>query len=91
VSVTTRWFGASPAEVEQEILEEQEEVLKTVSGLRQMTSEAFEGEGTVRLEFEIAAEQRGKIGARELVQHSSGDRGRKNERPLRKLGAIVRR
>ena len=57
VSVTTRWFGASPAEVEQEILEEQEEVLKTVSGLRQMTSEAFEGEGTVRLEFYVGVDK----------------------------------
>src|SRR5829696_7334676 len=57
VSVTTRWFGASPAEVEQEILEEQEEVLKTVSGLREMTSEAFEGEGTVRLEFYVGVDK----------------------------------
>src|SRR6185503_1364447 len=53
ISVTTRWFGASPREIEQEILEEQEEVLKTVSGLREMTSEAFEGEGSVRLEFYV--------------------------------------
>ena len=51
VSITTRWFGAQPADIEREILEEQEEVLKTLSGLREMTSEAFEGEGTVRLEF----------------------------------------
>jgi HAE1 family hydrophobic/amphiphilic exporter-1 len=57
VSVTTRWFGASPAEIEQEILEEQEEVLKTVSGLREMTSEAFEGEGTVRLEFYVGVDK----------------------------------
>ena len=57
VSVTTRWFGASPAEVEQEILEEQEEFLKTVSGLREMTSEAFEGQGTVRLEFYVGVDK----------------------------------
>src|SRR5687767_12275194 len=57
VSVTTRWFGASPAEVEREILEEQEEYLKTVSGLREMTSEAFEGEGTVRLEFNVGVDK----------------------------------
>lgn len=57
ISVTTRWFGASPNEIEQEILEEQEEFLKTLSGLREMTSEAFEGEGTVRLEFYVGVDK----------------------------------
>ena len=57
VSVTTRWFGASPQEVEQEVLEEQEEVLKTVSGLREMSSEAFEGEGIIRLEFYVGVDK----------------------------------
>src|SRR5687767_4550885 len=57
VSITTRWFGATPLEIEQEILEEQEEVLKTLSGLREMTSEAFEGEGTVRLEFYVGVDK----------------------------------
>jgi HAE1 family hydrophobic/amphiphilic exporter-1 len=57
ISVTTRWFGASPDEIEQEILEEQEEVLKTISGLREMSSEAFEGEGTVRLEFYVGVDK----------------------------------
>src|SRR5688500_8601362 len=57
ISVTTRWFGASPQEIEQEILEEQEELLKTLSGLREMTSEAFEGEGTVRLEFYVGVDK----------------------------------
>ena len=57
ISVTTRWFGATPQEVEQEILEEQEEFLKTVSGLREMTSEAVEGEGIVRLEFYVGVEK----------------------------------
>src|SRR5687767_5417545 len=57
ISVTTRWFGASPQEIEQEILEEQEELLKTLSGLREMTSEAFEGEGTIRLEFYVGVDK----------------------------------
>src|SRR5262245_33089975 len=57
ISVTTRWFGASPQEIEQEVLEEQEEVLKTVSGLREMTSQAFEGEGLVRLEFFVGVDK----------------------------------
>src|SRR5687768_17390861 len=57
ISVTTRWFGATPQEMEREVLEEQEEYLKTVSGLREMTSEAFEGEGTVRLEFYVGVDK----------------------------------
>ena len=57
ISVTTRWFGAQPADIEREILEEQEEVLKTVSNLREMTSEAFEGEGVIRLEFYVGVDK----------------------------------
>jgi HAE1 family hydrophobic/amphiphilic exporter-1 len=57
VSVTTRWFGAQPQEIEQEILEDQEEVLKTIPGLREMTSEAWEGQGTVRLEFYVGVDK----------------------------------
>lgn len=61
ISVTTRWFGASPQEIEREILEEQEEFLKTISGLREMTSEAFEGEGTVRLEFYVGVDKQAAL------------------------------
>src|ERR671912_440091 len=57
VSVSTRWFGAQPQEVEQEILQEQEEVLKTIPGLRELTSEAVEGQGTVRLEFYVGVDK----------------------------------
>src|SRR5918993_2683579 len=57
VSVSTLWFGAQPQEVEQEILQEQEKVLKTIPGLREMTSEASEGRGTVRLEFGIGVDK----------------------------------
>lgn len=57
VTVTTRWFGASPQEMEREILEEQEEVLKTVGGLREMVSTAREGEGTVTLRFYVGVDK----------------------------------
>src|SRR5687767_8316095 len=57
ISITTRWFGAQPQEIEQEILQEQEEVLKTIPGLREMTSEAVEGQGTVRLEFKVGVDK----------------------------------
>ena len=57
ISVTTRWFGASPQEIEREVVEEQEEFLKTISGLKQMTSQSNEGEGVVRLEFEVGVDK----------------------------------
>ncbi len=56
LTVTTRWSGAAPQEVEREILEEQEEVLKSVQGLDRMTSEASSGQGSVTLEFEVGTE-----------------------------------
>jgi hydrophobic/amphiphilic exporter-1 (mainly G- bacteria), HAE1 family len=57
ISVTTRWFGASPQEIEQEIIEEQEEVLKTVSGLREMASKSVEGEGSIELRFFVGVDK----------------------------------
>jgi HAE1 family hydrophobic/amphiphilic exporter-1 len=38
ISVTTFWPGASPQEVEREIVDEQEEQLKSVEGLVKMES-----------------------------------------------------
>lgn len=53
LSVTTRWPGASPLEVETEILEEQEDALKSVPGLVKLESEAKPDEGKITLEFEV--------------------------------------
>jgi hydrophobic/amphiphilic exporter-1 (mainly G- bacteria), HAE1 family len=53
ITVNTVWPGAAPAEVEREILLEQEEVLKSVSGLDRMVSRAADSQGTVTLEFEV--------------------------------------
>lgn len=57
VTVTTRWPGKSAREIEREIIDRQEEKLKGVSGLRKMTSEAVEGQGTVTLEFFIGIDK----------------------------------
>jgi HAE1 family hydrophobic/amphiphilic exporter-1 len=51
ISVQTRWPGASPQEVEREIIIEQEEQLKSVEGLIKLSSEATDSSGTVTLEF----------------------------------------
>ena len=53
ITVTTTWPGAAPAEVEQELLLEQEEVLKSVVGLDRMIGEATDGASTLTLEFEV--------------------------------------
>ncbi|MBI5745670.1 MAG: efflux RND transporter permease subunit [Nitrospirae bacterium] len=56
ITVDTRWFGASPKEVEREIVEEQEEQLKSVEGLKKLTSESLEGQGRVILEFPVGTD-----------------------------------
>ncbi len=53
VTVTTRWEGANPEEVERRIVEPQEEQLKGVRGLRKMTSESRQGVGRVVLDFYV--------------------------------------
>jgi len=52
IAVTTRWEGASPQEIEQEIVNEQEDKLQGVTGLRAMTSESQQGQASIRLEFQ---------------------------------------
>ncbi len=51
ITVETRWPGASPQEVEQEIIVEQEEQLKGVEGLTKMSSESSDSVGRITLEF----------------------------------------
>ena len=51
IVVRTNWRGASPEEVEQEIVERQEELLQSVKGLKKMTSESHDDFGTITLEF----------------------------------------
>jgi hydrophobic/amphiphilic exporter-1 (mainly G- bacteria), HAE1 family len=51
IAVTTRWEGASPVEVEQEIVDTQEEKLQGLAGLRSITSSSQQGQAVIRLEF----------------------------------------
>ena len=51
VTVQTYWPGASPQDVEKEILVEQEEFLRNVTGVDRMISTASFGQGTIELEF----------------------------------------
>lgn len=57
VTVTTTWEGASPQEIEQDIIEKQEDKLKGLANLRKMTSQSREGSGQITLEFTVGADK----------------------------------
>ena len=57
VSIETRWRGASVQEIEREIIDRQEAVLKGVSNLREMTSRAREGRASIELEFWVGTDR----------------------------------
>ena len=56
ITVSTIWPGATPYEIEREIIEEQEKVLKGVPGIVEMESSSFNSSGTVTLKFAIGTE-----------------------------------
>lgn len=51
ITVDTRWPGATPQDIEKEILVEQEEYLRSITGLDHMYSKASFGRATIELEF----------------------------------------
>jgi HAE1 family hydrophobic/amphiphilic exporter-1 len=53
ITITTIWPGASPKEVEQEIIVEQEEQLKGVEGARKLSSESYDSQGVITIEFNV--------------------------------------
>ncbi len=53
ISVRTIWPGAAPAEVEREITNRQEEVLKGIGGLNTIESRSEQGRARITLEFDI--------------------------------------
>ena len=56
IMVRTIWPGASPEEVEREIVEEQEEQLKGLEGLRELESQSQDSRGTVQLTFQTGTD-----------------------------------
>ena len=61
ITVTTTWSGATPYEIEREIIEEQEKVLKGIPGLLEMESTSSNSRGTVTLKFSIGTEVDGAL------------------------------
>lgn len=56
ITVATAWTGATPYEVERDIIEEQEKVLKGIPGLTEMESSSETGRGQVTLRFAVGTD-----------------------------------
>jgi len=56
ISVSTIWQNASPEEVERQIIQEQEDKLKSVEGLIEMKSESKDGQGDITLKFPVGTD-----------------------------------
>ena len=53
ITVATSWGGATPYEVEKDIIEKQEEALKGLQGLTKMESASFNDYGEITLSFKL--------------------------------------
>ena len=56
ITIETRWPGASPQEVERQIVQEQEEQLQSVEGVKKMSSESMDSQGRITLEFAVGTD-----------------------------------
>jgi HAE1 family hydrophobic/amphiphilic exporter-1 len=56
ITVETRWQGASPREIEQDIIEEQEQALKSTPGVIEYESKAQDNLGTITLTFQLGTD-----------------------------------
>ena len=57
VTVSTFWPGASPQEVERDIVDEQEEQLKSLEGLVKMESSSADSRGEITLTFQVGTDK----------------------------------
>ena len=53
ITVESRWRGASPQEIERELVQPLEEQLRSVEGLVKLSSESSDSLGTIELEFAV--------------------------------------
>jgi multidrug efflux pump subunit AcrB len=56
ISIWTPWRASAPNEIESEIIEPQEDVLRSIPGLLRMQSAANYGTGSINLQFEIGTD-----------------------------------
>jgi HAE1 family hydrophobic/amphiphilic exporter-1 len=56
ITVESRWRGASPQEVEQELIQPLEEQLRSAEGLVKLSSESSDSMGTIEMEFAVGTD-----------------------------------
>jgi HAE1 family hydrophobic/amphiphilic exporter-1 len=56
ISVESRWRGASPQEVERELVQPLEEQLRSVEGLVKLSSESSDSTGSITLQFAVGTD-----------------------------------
>ncbi len=56
ITISTTWRAAAPNEIEAEIIEPQEDVLRGLPGMTEITARAFEGYGEITLTFSVDME-----------------------------------
>ena len=56
ITVDARWPGASPQEVERELVQPLEEQLRTVEGLVKLSSDSSDSTGTIGMEFPVGTD-----------------------------------
>jgi HAE1 family hydrophobic/amphiphilic exporter-1 len=56
ITVAARWLGASPQEIEQEIVQPLEEQLRSVEGLVKLSSESSDSAATISMEFAVGTD-----------------------------------
>ncbi|MBP9225012.1 MAG: efflux RND transporter permease subunit [Verrucomicrobiales bacterium] len=61
IAIDTRWPGATPQDIEKEILIEQEEYLRSVPNLQRITSLASTGKAEIELEFPFGTDPNGAL------------------------------
>ena len=54
ITIRTTWTGASPYDMEKEVIDRQERVLKSIPGLTEFESTAMEGRCNVKLTFDLS-------------------------------------
>ena len=53
ITITTNWLGGAPAEIEREIINRQEEVLKGLEGMTEIEGRSQDGRSRLTLEFRV--------------------------------------
>jgi HAE1 family hydrophobic/amphiphilic exporter-1 len=58
IKITTTWAGATPYEIEREVIEEQEEALKSLNNLVKYESTSSDNSGEIKLTFKLGTDIR---------------------------------